>query len=159
MIKHDNAFMVVDTETSRDDWCTYEHLVTIEEGAPPTVLMVGACKLTHVYNLADGKRNSEWVNMFRNGGQVLVRIAATGNKHDMFKYAHQLVQQYKPIANVQGHNLKSARRAVVCITNDKRYDSQIDAANDLGLHQSAISRHLKGELKSVSGFQFIYAPD
>lgn len=161
IIKQD-APVIVNSENSMDTWCVFEHRVTMQEGEPPTVILVGACRLVEVYRLVEGKTNSEWANIFRNGGHVLVTIVATTeDKREATLYASQLMRDMRPIprCNLSGYSIKGGRRSVICVTNGKRYHNQGEAAADLGVSASSISRHLRGELTHAGGLKFTYAPD
>lgn len=157
--KHNTCAIVVDIRTSTDDWCVFEHHVVLNEGEPPTIILIGACRLTDVYRLVPGKTNSEWVNLFANGGQVLVQIiATTDDKQEAFKYAMQRVNSLDPtpLCNLRGHSLRTVKRAIVCMQNKRRYDTQQEAASDLGIHASSISRHLNGLISHAQGFTFAF---
>ncbi len=157
--KVDTSALIVDTARNTDMWCVFEHQVVLKEGDPPTVIQIGACKLTEVYRLTDGKTNSEWNDIFRNGGSVLVRIIGTTlEKAEAFRHATDLIRamEPKPVCNLRGYNLRGQARAVRCLNNDRRYATQTEAANDLGISASGISRHLRGDLSHVSGFRFAF---
>lgn len=161
IIKQD-APLIVDTGSNADTWCVYNHSVTMQEGEPPTVIMIGSCRLAEVYRLIEGRTNSEWSHIFKDGGYVLVTIVATTNdKREAVRHASDLMRNMKPIplCNLQGYNLRGARRAIVCLNNGKRYRTQTEAAQDLGVYSSSISRHLRGELSHANGLRFAYAPD
>ena len=155
----DTCSLVVDARTSSYDWCVYEHHVVLNEGDPPTVIQVGAAKLTEVFHLSDGKRNSEWSAIFANGGKLLLRIVATtDDKREAHKHAQTLMRKYRPLCNLRGFDLKGQQNAILCLTNGVRYETQAAAAEALGLAQSQISRHLRGGPNHVGGFVFAYAP-
>lgn len=158
MITKTDTALIVDAETSTFDWCVYEQHAVLTEGAPPTLIMVGAAKLTEVFHLADGKSNSEWQEIFKNGGKLLLRIVGTSpDKAACFQHAQRLMREHHPRCNIYGHDLKNVRRGILCLTNGRRYDSQLEASKDLGIPQSAISRHLRGGPRHVKGFVFAYA--
>lgn len=160
LTKADHCSIVVDAQTAHTDWCVFEHQVVLNPGDPPAVILVGACALTDVYHLIDGKTNSEWARIFSNGGKLLVRVVATTpDKGEAFRYAGELMRDLTPICNIKGYNLKGQRKAIICLNNGRRYDTQTNAALDLGIHASAISRHLRGQLRTAQGFVFSYAPD
>jgi len=159
LTKHNACALVVDTITSTEDWCVFEHHVVLKEGEPPTIVLVGACKLPDVYRLVSGKTNSEWVKLFSNGGKVLVQvIATTEDKQEAFRLAAERVAAIEPtpVCNLRGHSLRSAARSIVCVNNGRRYNTQQDAASDLGIHASSISRHLNGQIAHAQGFTFTY---
>lgn len=156
MLTKTDTSIVLDSKSPLE-WCVFEYQAVLSEGAPPTVIMVGATRLNDVFTLSDGKSNSQWQEIFKNGGKLLLRIVATSpDKHECFRHAHQLMREHNPICNMKGRSLKNARRPIVCINTDVRYETQALAAADLGLAQSAISRHLRGGQKHVSGFMFAY---
>lgn len=151
-----DAAIVVDTVQPGKLYCVYEHLVSFAPGQPPEVIMVGTCKIADVYRLIDGSRNSEWQKIFRGGGQVMVRIVATGHptacqRHAM---AHMRAMNPMPRCNLHGVSTKGTSQRVECITNGIIYDSQKAAADALNISSSAISRHLRGDLQRVGGYMF-----
>lgn len=160
MITKADSSLVVDARHSTDTWCIFEHQAVMQAGEPPVVILVGACKLVDVYRLVDGKINSAWAEIFQNGGSVLVRIVGTTlDKLEAFREASRLNRELTPRCNLAGYNLRGKARAIFCLNNQKRYSTQGEAATDLSIHPSAISRHLKGELTHAQGFKFEYAAD
>lgn len=154
-----DASIVIDAQNGNHQWCVYEHHVVLEEGAPPTMILVGACKLNEVFNMTDGKTNSEWAKVFANGGKLLLRIVAVADdKPEAVRHAQGIMRDKQPICNLRGFDLKTQRNAIKCLTNGRRYNSQSEAANDLGINQGQLSRHLRGTGKHVNGFVFAYAP-
>lgn len=159
MLNKFDSSVVVDTNRPYDQWAVYEHQVVMVEGEPPQVIMIGVCKLTEVYRLHDGKRNTEWLSIFKNGGSVLVRIRAIAtDRGDANYYAQDLLRASnpRPVCNMKGFNARAVSRQIECIQNGKTYATQAEAARDLGLHQAGISRQLNGEIAHVGGFQFVY---
>lgn len=159
MIQPADASLVIDTKRPTDTWCVFEHQVILKEGEPPTVILIGACKLRDVYLMTDGKTNTEWASIFANGGSVLVRIVATTiDKPEAFRHAQDLIRSTTPtpVCNLKGYNIRGSARAVRCINNDTRYNTQAEAAAALGVSASAISRHLKGDLSHANGLRFVY---
>jgi hypothetical protein len=157
-----DASIVVDVRRQSETWCVYEHQVVMSPGEPPETILIGACRLADVYRLTDGKTNSEWQNMFANGGHVLVRIVATTlNRSDAYRSAADIVRSSQPIprCNLLGYNLRGMRKPIICLNNGKRYETQLQASQELGIHCSAISRHLRGQGNSAGGFKFAYAGD
>lgn len=155
-----DAALVIDIRRNNETWCVYEHQVVMKQGEPPETIMIGACRLVDLFHLRDGKTNSEWAQIFTNGGQVLVRIVATTlNRPDAFRHAAELVRDSRPAprCNLLGYNMRSSRRPVICLNNGKRYETQRHAALELGIHESAISRHLRGFSDAAQGMKFAYA--
>lgn len=155
-----DASVVVDIRRNNETWCIYEHQAVMKQGEPPVTIMIGACRLVDVFHLRDGKTNSEWSNIFANGGHVLIRIVGTTlNRADAYRVAAEMVRDSnpQPRCNLIGYNLRANRRPVICLNNGTRYETQKDAAYQLGIHESAISRHLRGFCDSAQGFKFAYA--
>lgn len=150
--------IVIDT-AAREIWCVYEHHVQMSEGAPPEIILVGFCRLFDVYRLNDGRANSEWAGLFSNGGHVLVRVIATTlDRAEAVNFAGRHARSLEPMprCNLRGFSMKGSSRPIRDMTTNKVYDSQKDAADELGISQSAISRHLRGDLKHVAGHVFCY---
>lgn len=154
-----DSTLIVDSGAKPGDvWCAYEHSATLEAGKPPSVIFVSACRLVDVYKLTEGKTNSDWSALFERGGQLLVRIIATGDKVDVIKHAQRHARSLPtlPRCNLHGINVRGARRAVLCHQNGRTYATQREASDELGLSQSAISQHLDGKLTAVRGYSFEY---
>ena len=157
-----DASLVLDAKRSSENWCVFEHQVMMQADEPPQVILVGACRLLEVFKLTDGRGNSDWTEIFKNGGSVLVRILAiTYDRQEAFREAARLARDMdpRPRCNLVGYNLRGKSRAVVCLNNGERYVTQTEAAEKLGIHGSAISRHLKGDLSHAQGFKFAYATE
>jgi hypothetical protein len=148
--------LVMSTSAKVRLWCVYEHLATFEAGKPPVLVYVNACPLLDVYGFYEGRRNTEWIRMFSNGAHVQVRIIGTTTTfHDARQFAaeHIKAQATIPICNLRGINIKSTPQRIRC-SNGEVYETQKIAAAALGIHASAISRHLRGIGKTVSGYTF-----
>ncbi len=66
--------------------------------------------------------------------------------------------------NISASHNNEARRigmtkSIKCINNDKIYNSIKEAADDLNLDASAITKVCKGKQKNTKGYVFIYAED
>lgn len=48
------------------------------------------------------------------------------------------------------------KRPIICLTNNVEYESIMDAARQLGIHQQNICHVLKGRIKQTQGYTFIY---
>jgi hypothetical protein len=158
MTTKQDASLIIDAAKVTRLWCAYEHSAQFEPGKPPEVVFVGVTKLTDVYRLIEGQRNSEWLRIFGHGGAVLVHIIGTGeSRSDMMRMAMERAKSFPtlPRCNMHGVNLKGTARRIIC-SNGKTYESQKEAADSLGISSSSISRHLRSELKSVGGYTFAY---
>lgn len=156
MIIQQEASIVLSTDKHRQ-FCAFEHLATFSPNEPPEVILVGVSALHEVFQMTDGRRNSEWNRIFYNGGQIMLRIyAVSEDKAELIRWATRRVQEIKPRCNVVGFNLRGAAQRVTC-SNGVTYDSQKDAAQALGIDASAISRHLRGYTSHVAGYTFIFA--
>lgn len=161
-IQSADSLLVVDTRVMPSlVWCAFEHQAVLEPGSPPVVIFVSACRLSDVYKLSEGKTNSDWAAIFANGGHVLVRIIATGDKTDIIRHAqkHARTLQPTPRCNLRGVNMSGGRRAVKCHQTGEVYASQLAAADALGVTQSALSQHLAGKLNAIGGYTFEYTVD
>lgn len=161
-IQPQDASLIIDTKHSTETWCIFEHQAVLNEGEPPTVILIGAAKLVDVFRLIDGKSNSEWATIFERGGSILLRIVGTTmDKAEAQRTALARMRDTNPTprCNLHGYNLRGNARAIICLNNQKRYDTQRAAADDLGIHSSSISRHLAGEITHAQGFRFAYAPE
>lgn len=150
--------VIVDVKRAVTDWCAFEHWATLKPGEPPQCILVGACKLVDIFKLSDGRNNSQWVKIFANGGSVMIRILATGNQRsEIINHAIRASRSHNPapLCNIQGYNMTGALRRIVC-SNGEVYDNQAHAAQALGTHQSAISRHLLGHSSHVKGHTLTY---
>lgn len=150
--------LIVDVHRSANTYCVFEHHLQIAPGQPPEIILVGMSRLTDIYKLIDGKTNSDWAAIFANGGSVMVRIVATSTDKSEARRAaavHARSLNPAPRCNIHGFNVRGISRKIMC-NNGVEYDSQLAAAEELNLSQSAISRHLRGELAHVGGFRFYY---
>lgn len=151
--------LILDTSRPGDLFCAYEHRATLTPGAPPEIIMVGACKLADAYRMIDGKTNSEWLRIFAQGGQVMVRIIATGNNRvEITRWAmgHMRSLPTIPRCNLYGLSMRGSARPVRCENTGEVYKSQRDACEQLGIQNSTMSRHLSGQVPKVNGMIFRY---
>ena len=161
LIKQDGS-LILPTDKAWQLYCAWEHLCYFEADQPPVVIMVGACKLTDAYKMLDGRRNSEWMRLFKAGGTVMVKIIATGpDRTSCVKFAMDHMRKMNPMprCNLMGFSNKGVARRVECLTNGEIYDSQTHAATALGISNVQISKHLKGDCKHVNKYVFRYADD
>lgn len=134
-------------------WCAYEHHV------PPQIVYVNTCKLTDLFKLADARDNSEWFKMFANGGGIMIHLLLiTDSRHRAVETAIARAKSLTPMprCNLHGWNMKTSARPILC-SNGKTYSTQREAADELKLDQGNLSKHLRGELKTVGGYTFAYA--
>lgn len=153
-----DTVIVLDTATIADTWCAYEHLAQFEVGMPPQVVFVNACPLVDVYRMMEGRRNSEWLRMFQNGGSIMVRIIyQSSSKLEAMRFAmdHAKSLPHAPRCNLHGMNTKGIPRRIVC-SNGQIYENQKHAATALALQPAAVSRHMRGQLRQVGGYTFKY---
>jgi hypothetical protein len=160
-----STMLITQPKVASETWCVYEHQMQLDPAAPPAVIYVNACKLVDLFRFSQGRNNSEWLAMVNIGNPVIVRIVATGQlRSEVMRKAmsHMRTFDPMPICNLRGINVKGARLRLLC-SNGMEYANQTEAANDLGVSQSAISLHLRGSLTHVGGFTLTYsgtgAPD
>jgi len=155
---HDTA-IVIPSDSPWKMWACYEHQVTFEAGKPPEVIMVGVTKMCDVYRMAECRLNSEWQRIFAKGGHVMVRIIATGDdKPEMMRWAatHMRSLDKIPRCNLHGVSTRGYARPIRCENTGEVFASQKEACDALGIHQSAMSRHLGGGLGKVNDMVFRY---
>lgn len=162
-MKQEHSFTVGTPTTFTDDWCVYEHYIRSNDptGAqPPTLIYIGACRLRDVFKLTDAGRNSEWRKIVTPETPLMISIVETGGRIEMQRSVGNRCRQLPsfPRCNLFGHDAFGIQKAIVC-SNGKTYASQIEAARSLNLDQGAISKHMRGELRTVKGFTFAYAED
>jgi len=139
-------------------WCVAEYSVIDDTGAlPPTIMMIMAVKLRDAFTFADVGRNSEWRKCVTPQHAVMVRVFMIGDRATCQTEANRRVMASKPRprCNMYGFDSFSHVRTLLC-SNGEEYANQVEAARALNLHQGAISRHLKGELRAVKGYTFIH---
>jgi hypothetical protein len=145
-------------EQHRKLWCMYTHSVAGAPGEPPVTVYVGACLLRDVFTAPDARRNSEWLKTVQPDSTVLMlSVMATGDMSEMLNKKAVMVRDMSPICNRIGRDVTTMARMLTC-SNGKTYRSQQDAADELGINQSQLSKHLRGVAgyKSVKGYTFRY---
>ncbi len=152
-----SSLTIVTPQGCADDWCLFEHSIIVNQGEPPQVIYVGTCRLRDVYKLIEARRNSEWRRIVTDRTPLFLRILQTGDKGEMIRASASQVRTYPafPRCNLVGHDAFAMTKALIC-SNGETYKSQADAADSLGVSQSAISRHLRGEVRHVRGYTFAY---
>lgn len=140
-----------------DMWCVYEHSIKASDPtAPPKVIYINACKLNDVFRMSEAHNNSEWARLTTFNPLIMIRITAvTTDRAEAMKEAQKQIRSHNPMpdCNLRGYNMFGRSNAILC-SNGKEYPNQLEAANALGLSQSAISQQLRGKLKSVKGYTF-----
>lgn len=158
LMKTDTA-LVIDTKHASSQHVVYEHQATFTQGGPPETIFIGSCPLHDVFKFFDARNNSDWTQIYRNGGQVMVRIIAIADDPtEARRYAMKHARSFNPMprCNLYGHNLAARGRPVECIETGEQFPNQKVAADIKGIDPGALSRHLKGKLKQVKGLTFRY---
>ena len=153
-----DTVIILDTATVNQTWCAFEHLAQFEEGKPPEVVFVNAGPITEVFRMLEGRRNSEWLRIFQNGGSVMIRIMfQSTDRVEVMRFAMKYAKSLTtvPRCTLHGVNIKGMARRIRC-SNGQMYDSQKQAADALAIQASAISRHMRGDLRQVGGYTFLY---
>jgi len=136
-------------------WCVVEYQVYF---APvPETMLITAVKLSEAFTFAEAQRNSEWRKWVTDQHTVLTTIRGVGTREECQRKSTDIIMGMptRPRCNLYGYNAFAQIRPLEC-SNGKVYQTQAEAAQDTGTAQSAISRHLKGELKQVKGLIFRY---
>jgi len=127
------------------------------DGGQPTPLWLGTVRTPDVYKLSGFADNDGWRRHVTPDTMITIIILCTGDIWECRRYADTLLREMKlPICN--GYRIATAahRATPIRCNNGEVYRSQTDAANQLGLSQAHISRHLNGGLKHVQGYTFEY---
>lgn len=128
-------------------WCTYDHHINGGH------VFTGFCRLNDVFTLNDARQNSAWQTATASDQPLTVSVVALGTKQEMMRTAAHRVKTMRPYANIHGLNHRGFQRKISC-SNGQTYQSQIEAAQILGISQSQISRHMNGEFRHVRGLVF-----
>lgn len=149
------AIPIPDLVNIGDLWCAYEH------HSPPHVVYVNACRLVDVFKMREARDNSEWLRMFANGGGIVLHfLCITDDRNEAMRVAIERCKSLPtmPRCNLHGYNMHKAPRKIIC-SNGATYKSQNEAAKLLNISQGNLSKHLRGELTSVSGYTFAYVTE
>lgn len=137
-------------------WCIYEHWFNRPEDGERVLLYVGHCALVDVYKMIDATRNEHWRTVTaRRPVDVVVKF--TGAKNNcLVTYAHLLqTTEWRPVVKPLPRE-RNSRTRVKCDQTGITYASQNECAVKLGISQSSLSKHLRGETgyKAVNGYTF-----
>ena len=132
-------------------WCAVDYWVNGKS------VFITATMLRDAFTMAYAQRNSEWRNVVDLDATVTVIILTIGTQNDCIDYANETLfkRDVKPHCNAKGHDQATRARRIAC-NNGEVYESQLAACRALGLNQGAVSRQLRGELRSVKGYVFCY---
>ena len=158
--------MIGHPETSaqhmRSLFCVYEHSAIIRPGDPFETVFVGVCRLHELFTMREAFANTEWVRLTDNGAAtVTIKIVAISNdvvEAQNFAFMHLRSFPEWPRCNKLGYNMHKTARTVVC-SDGREFESQVAAAHAIGITPSAMSQHMRGQLKTVRGFRFAYKKD
>jgi len=131
-------------------WCVYDHHINGDH------IYTGCCRIDAVYVMTEARNNTAWQTVTASDQPITISIVALGNKIDMMRQSAARIRERRPYCNINGFNAKGAQKRIKC-SNGVTYNSQLDAAKALGINQSQISRHLRGEFTHVKGLQFTWA--
>jgi hypothetical protein len=156
--KQDCALIAASPVALDSQWCMYEHHMIFTPGDPPTLVYVNACKLTDVYLLREARNNSDWCALAANGYPIVVSITNTfDNQAEAINHVQRAIKAMQPMprCNLHGYNLFGSNRIIVA-SDGREFASQAEAARLLGCSQSAISQHMRMQLKSIKGITLAY---
>lgn len=130
-------------------WCVVEYQF---DSIP---MWIGAVGLQHVYTFSQMTGNSEWRKLYHPERMITIYIRAIGDKLSCMQEATKTLREMPtmPHCNLRGVNSYAISIPLIC-SNGETYQSQAEAARILGLNQSALSKHLRGELMQVKGYTF-----
>lgn len=141
------------TGTIGSTWTVMRYSIPGENGAPPMIMSIIATPWVRALTMVDAAKNSEWIKYMAIDRPVIAEIVMTGTQQECVIYASKLAGQTQPHCNRYGFVLTAKTSRLLC-SNGQTYENQTDASQALGLAQSAISKHLRGELVAVKGLTF-----
>lgn len=151
-----------EVDALRSTYAVVEHYQPGKDGSPPRCVFVAQCKLMNVYDLTYAKTNSRWVEIFGEGGPLIIRIVhVTRNKLEAARVcaARRDAHNPRPECNLIGLVMFRKMRVIKCHTDGQIYRTQADAAAALGVKQATVSLHLRGLLLSCGGHLLEYVQD
>lgn len=145
----------------RKAWCVYEHYMQTNPELPPERIYIGACLLRDVWAAPDARRNTEWLRIVNDDTQLLTVLTGIGTITEALNHrAAAIMSGAMPRCNQVGRDISNSRVRIMC-SNGQSYPTQAEAAAQLGVAQSSISKLLRGApgFKSVNGYTFWYAEE
>lgn len=142
-------------------WCIYQHHAIWPTQLTPVLIHIGVCRLVDVYTLHESRRNSRWLQIVTDDCTVAVTILYIGAIDPCHREFHNIIGEHRhngtiPTCNALGYKIHSLKRAVICVTTGKEYESQTEAARMNGIAQGHMSRHLAGKLHTCKKMVFRY---
>lgn len=134
-------------------WTVMRYSIPGDNGSPPMVMSIVATPWANALTMSDAAKNSEWIKHMVVDRPVIAEIVMAGTQQDCIIYASRLIGQTQPHCNKHGFAMTAGTSRLQC-SNGQIYENQSAAALALGVAQSAISKHLKGELRAVKGYTF-----
>lgn len=135
-------------------WCTVEYQVIFDLSAPPTVMMITACRLDKAFQMTTPAINSVWKQYVLPEHGVIVVIHHTGTRAECLVEANKLSLSKRPIC-IMGANQSISRPMIQC-DDGRTWRTQVEAAEALGTTQSAVSMALRGLSATVAGHRLAY---
>jgi hypothetical protein len=141
-------------ESLRKTWCVYEHRM---QGSPPPLVYIGACLLRDLWTAPDARRNTAWVKLVTIDTPLLISVTHIGTISECLNARASAIATHRPVCNVTGRDISTTARLIRC-SNGQTYRTQQEAAETLGISQSAISKVLRRvpHHVSVQGYTFSY---
>lgn len=154
-----NSSFIVDVEKGNDLYAVYEHHITTDPNEPPECIYVGCDKITALFRMSQARQNVEWINIFKRGGHVMIRIIQTGtNRGELQRYAVNHMRSMTPLPRChrQGVMVRGARRVIERADDGRgeQFQTQSAVCEHYGLNQASLSRHLSGFTPHVGGMVF-----
>lgn len=154
------AQMVINTATSQFTYVAVEHWATLKEGQPPELVYMFVTTFKEAFTVTEAMGNSKWVELFSrpNGVDILVRITAvcTTRREATNIVVRRLMEMSpRPICNAQGYTLAGRARMIIA-EDGRKWRTQAEAGEALGVSQSTINAALTGRAKAARGVRLTY---
>lgn len=136
-------------------WCVVEYWTKEHIDAEWRFTMLYVCELRQAYTFHGLYRNPVWRDMVKPDMLINARVTHVGDVISCRRHMDTRLNTMpvKPPANVHpAHWIMKVSR-LEC-SNGQTYRNQSEAARQLGLTQSAISKHLAGGLDHVKNYRF-----
>jgi hypothetical protein len=141
-----------------EKWCVYEIWTYNEAETRDECIFIGVCRLVHLFNFPDARRNTEWPKRVTQRTVITVIIRASGTAPECYNERGRLfsTMQPRPICNAQGFDTHGTTTRVICNETGQTFETQTDACATLGINPGRLSQHLNGRpgARTVNGYTF-----
>lgn len=125
--------------------------------APPTLMMITACPLSQAFNMTVPGRNAYWRSVMTPETGVIVEVHKIGTKQECNIDATSRMARAPVKPECMRWTVAARGTRLIACSNGQTYRDQSEAADALGVSQSAISQCLRGHMATVRGETLMYA--